>query len=77
MDSIKPFFPINNKVEKGNGGSLAIVILIYLAISVVCGIILGVLSLIPFVGILTGILGTLIGLYNLAGIILAIIAFLQ
>lgn len=77
MDSIKPFFPINNKIEKGNGGSLAIVILIYFAISVVCGIILGLLSFIPFVGILTGIIGSLVGLYNLAGIILAIIAFVQ
>ncbi len=77
MDTIKPFFPLNNKVQKGNAGSLAIAILLYLAVSVVCGIILGLLSLIPFVGILTTIVGALVGLYCLAGIVLAIVAFVQ
>lgn len=77
MDSIKPFFPVNNKVEKGNGGSLAITIIIYFAISLVAGIILGLLNLIPFVGILITILSSLIGLYCLVGIILAIVTFVQ
>ncbi len=77
MDSIKPFFPLNNKVQKGNVSSLVITILIYFAVCVVCGVIIGLINMIPFVGILTSIIGALVGLYSLAGIVLAIVAFVQ
>lgn len=77
MDSIKPFFPVNNKVEKGNVVSLIITIIIYFAFALVAGIIIGVLSHIPIVGILTTIISALVELYCLIGLVLAIIKFLQ
>lgn len=77
MDSLKPFFPINNKVEKGNVVSLVITIIIYFVVAVIAGIIIGVLSHIPIVGILTTIISALVELYCLIGLILAIVKFLQ
>lgn len=75
MSSIKKFFPLTAKPKYVK--SLVIAILIYIVASAVVGVLLGILSIIPLVGLITGIVGTLVELYCLAGIVLAILDYLE
>ena len=75
MDILKKVFPFSFKAK--DRVPFIIAIIIYLVIDLVCGFARGLLSHIPVVNILTGILGTLLGLYGLIGIVLSILVFLK
>ncbi|MBR6796617.1 MAG: hypothetical protein IKM53_04620 [Clostridia bacterium] len=75
MDILKKIFPFSFKAKELV--PFIITIVIYLVIDLVCGFAIGLLSHIPVVNILTGILGTLLGLYGLIGIVLSILVFLK
>lgn len=73
MDILKSLFPwsFKNKTMK----DLIVSILIYMAINIVGGILFGLLSAIPLIGFVFSLLGGLLGIYTLAGVILASLHF--
>ena len=73
MDTLKKFFPHAFKAAEVK--DLVIAIIIYLVIGFVGGLIIGLLSAIPFIGWLFSIVGGLLDLYTLIGIILAVLVF--
>lgn len=73
MDLLKKFFPWSFKANDAK--ALIIAIIIYIVIGIVGGLIIGLLSWIPLIGWLFSIIGSLLDLYTLVGIILAILFF--
>lgn len=73
MDALKILFPwsFKNKTMK----DLIVSILIYMAINIVGGLVFGLLSAIPLIGFVFGLLGGALGIYTLAGVILASLHF--
>ena len=77
MDTIKKIWPIPFKVTKGDVSSFVVNLIIFLVICAIGAIVIGVLgALVPFLGIVWWILGSLLELYGLVGIILCIVRFL-
>ncbi len=75
MEMLKKFFPRAFKATEGK--ALAVSVIIYILIDFVCGLVVGLLAKIPLIGILFGLVGSVIGLYALIGIILSILVFLK
>ena len=75
MDFLKKFFPHAFKATAL--AAFIITLIVYVLIEVVCGFVLGLLSAIPILGIIFGLLGTLIGLYAFVGIVLSILVFVK
>ena len=75
MEMLKKLFPFSFRAADLKG--LIITILIYIAIDIVLGFVIGLLSAIPLVGPIIGIVGTILGLYCLAGIIIAVLDYLK
>lgn len=75
MDLLKKLFPLSFKVSEVK--DLVISIIVYAVIDVVCGVLIGLLAKIPLIGILFSLVGTLIGVYATAGIVLAILVFVK
>ena len=73
MDALKILFPwsFKNKTMK----DLIVSILIYMAINIVGGLVFGLLSAIPLIGFVFSLLGGVLGIYTLAGVILASLHF--
>ena len=73
MDILKSLFPwsFKNKTMK----DLIVSILIYMAINIVGGLVLGLLSVVPLIGFVFSLLGGALGIYTLAGVILASLHF--
>jgi len=74
METLKKFFPFSF-TEKKDVAALVINIIIFVVIGVVIGVVMGLLGKIPVVGILTGIVGTVIDLYITATIVLSILHY--
>ncbi len=74
MDALKKIFPLSFKYTK-DVASLIIGILIYIVVSVVGGILIGIVGLIPVIGWLVAAVGGLLGLYCFAGIVIQILVF--
>ncbi|WMJ84755.1 hypothetical protein ACS3UN_05535 [Oscillospiraceae bacterium LTW-04] len=72
---MREFFPLSAKAYDLK--TFLIVILIYIAVSAVTGIVLGLFSWIPLLGKVLGIVSQLIDLYCLAGIVVAIIIYFK
>lgn len=77
MENLKNFFPLNARVQQGNATSLLTTIILYIVISAVIGVFLGLINWLPLIGWIFRILGSLVGLYSLIGIILAIVTYTQ
>lgn len=75
MDLLKKFWP-HAFGAKGVVG-LIITIIIYLLIDCLLGWVCSLLSGIPIVGIVAGLVGSLLGLYCTIGIVLAILVALK
>lgn len=75
LDVIKKYFPHAFRVNDVK--SLVINLIIYALIAFVAGIVLGLLSIIPILGFIFGVIGWLTELYCTAGVILAILVFLK
>ena len=73
MDALKILFPwsFKNKTMK----DLIVSILIYMAINIVGGLVFGLLSAIPLLGFVFSLRGGALGIYTLAGVILASLHF--
>ena len=75
MEMLKKFFPLAFKAK--DGMKLAVSVIIYILIDFVCGLVIGLLAKLPLIGVLFGLVGSVIGLYALIGIILSILVFLK
>lgn len=73
MDIVKKLFPFSFMTKNTRG--LIIIAALYVLADIICGLILGFLTWIPVLGILFGIIGTVAGLYFLAGLVLAIVYY--
>ena len=75
MDVLKKYFP---RAFKSNELYAFIVsLVIYFLIDAVCGIVIGLLSNIPLIGFIFGLIGALVGLYAFVGIVLSILVFVK
>jgi len=75
MDILKKFFP--NAFKSTELNPFIIALIVYVVVDVICGLVIGLLAKIPVIGILFSIVGSVIGLYALAGIILSILVFVK
>lgn len=75
MDILKKFFPLSFKVEEIK--SFIISLVIYAVIDVVCGFVIGLLAIIPLIGIIFSLIGSIVGIYALVGIVLSILVFVK
>ena len=76
MDMIKPFFPFAFNFKAKDVTGLIVSIIIHFVAGAVVGAVMGLLTFItPIIGFVFGIIGTVVGLYSLAGIVFAILVF--
>ena len=75
MDTVKKFFP--NAFTATDVKPFIIALVIYVLIDVVCGVVIGLLAKLPILGIIFGLIGSVVGLYALAGVVLSILVFLK
>ena len=71
---LKKFFPISFKYAD-TVTNLIIGILIYIVGDIIAGAVIGLLAAIPLIGWLFGLVGSLVGLYCLAGIVIQVLVF--
>ena len=76
MDFLKKLWPTPFKIEEKNVVSLIIQLVIFLVICAVVGWLIGILAGIPIIGIVFGIIGSLMEIYSLVGIVLCVLKFL-
>ena len=82
MDALKKIFPLSFKFTK-DVPNLIIGIILYILVGIVAGAVIGLSTLItawiPVLGLLIawalGIVGSLVGVYTLAGIVIQILVF--
>lgn len=75
MDLLRKFFPYSFRANDVAG--LIVTILVYIVADVVCGFAIGLLSGLPLIGIVIGLVGSLLGIYFFAGIVIAVLHFLK
>ncbi|MBQ8321749.1 MAG: hypothetical protein IJX92_05235 [Clostridia bacterium] len=75
MDMLKKIFPLSFGVK--DLGNLIVKVLIYLVVGIIAGVAIGILAAIPVINLVTGIAGTLVDLYCVAGIVIAILDYLK
>lgn len=76
MDMLKKIFPFSFK-EKKDVAALIINILLYLVGDIVAGAVIGLLASIPVIGIVFSLVGSLVGLYCLAGLVLSCLDYFK
>lgn len=77
MNKVYPFFPLNANVMPGNGKSLLTPVVIYIAACVVLRVLSWALGWVPLAGWLLELVFSLVGLYCVAGIIVAMIQYFK
>ncbi len=77
MDFLKTLWPTPFKIKKKDVASFVVQLIIFLLVCAVAGIVIGILSHLPIVGWIVGIVGSLIGLYSLIGVVLCILVFVD
>ncbi|MDD6188978.1 MAG: hypothetical protein PUB32_05300 [Clostridiales bacterium] len=75
METLKKLFPFSFREASVN--NLVVSIIVYIVVSVVVGLVLGLLAKIPLIGWIFSIVRTLVALYCLIGIALAVLYFLK
>ena len=76
MATLKKFFPLAFKAKK-DIAALIVNILIHIVGDAVAGVLIGLLSALPLIGWIFGLLGGLVGLYFTVGIVLSILDYLK
>lgn len=76
MDFLKKLWPTPFKIEKGNVVSFIIQLIIFLVVCAVVGWLIAILADIPIIGLVFGLIGSLMGIYSTVGIVLCILKFL-
>lgn len=75
MELLKKIFPLSFDVK--DVANLIIRILIYLVAGIVIGFVLKIVSIIPIVNLVVGLVGGVVELYIAAGIVIAVLDFLN
>lgn len=75
MDILKKLFHFSFRAT--DLSNLIVSLLVYIVIDIVCGVVIGLLAKLPLIGWLFGLVGSLVGLYATAGIIVAILVFFK
>ena len=75
MATLKKFFP--NAFHSTELNPFIFSLILYLIIDIVCGVVIGFLAKLPIIGIIFSVIGSIVGLYALAGIVLSILVFLK
>ena len=75
MSILHTLWPMAFRIEKGNVGSFVVRLIVFGAVCAVVNWFIGLLSGIFLIGVLFGLLGSLLELYSLAGILLCILVF--
>ena len=75
MNALRKFFP--RAFRSNDVKAFIISLVLYALIDIVCGIVMGILASIPFVGFVFEIIGALVGLYAFVGIVLSILVFVK
>ncbi len=73
MDKVKKFFPLSTSISDNE--SLIKNVIIYIVAMVISGLVFSLLGKIPIVGIITNIIGALVGIYLLVGLVLAFLLY--
>ncbi len=76
MATLKKLFPLSFSMIK-DVANLVICILIYIVVGVIAPAILGIFNFIPLVSWILGIVSTLLGIYCIAGIVIALLAYFK
>ncbi|MBP3378094.1 MAG: hypothetical protein J6L96_05040 [Clostridia bacterium] len=76
IDYLKMIWPTPFKVQEKDVVSLVMQLVIFLVVCTVGGLLIGLLAGLPVVGFIFVILGSLLDIYGLVGIILAVLKFL-
>ena len=77
MDFLQKLWPTPFKIEKGNVVSFVVQLLIFLVLTALFGLLIGLLAKLPIVGIVFSIVGSLMGIYTLIGAVLCLLKFLD
>ena len=77
MQKWHAYFPLNSGVVSGDLKSLAIPVIIYLAACGVLRVVSWALNWVPLVGWLLGLVCSVLGLYCVLGLILALLAYFR
>lgn len=76
MEFLKNLWPIPFKIKKGNLASFIWKLIVFIVVTAIVGVLIKVLAGIPIVGIIFSILGSLVGVYNIIGIVLCVLVFI-
>ena len=76
METLRKCFPLSFK-EKGDIGGLILNVLIYLAVAIIAGFVIGLFSGIPVLNWIFGLIGALAELYVVTGIVLSVLDYLK
>ena len=77
MDLLKKLWPTPFKIERKSLSSFLIQLIIFVVVCAVVGILIGLLSAIPILGVIFWILGSLLEIYSIVGRVLCILVFLD
>lgn len=75
MEFLKQLWPTPFKVQEKDVKSLVVQLIIFILLIAVFSVLIGILALIPIIGIVFAIVGSLIDLYSLIGIVLCVLNF--
>lgn len=75
MNFLRTLWPIPFKVKKGSFISLIWKLIVFLVVTFIFGLLIGLLANIPVIGIIFSIIGGLMDLYCIIGIILCLLVF--
>lgn len=76
MNRLKKFFPYSFNA-KSSVGQLAITVIVYLIVGAIAGALVALLSHLPFIGWIIGILGSLVNVYVFVGILLSVLDYFK
>ena len=77
MDMLKKLWPTPFKIERKNPTSFLVQLIIFIVVCAVVGVLIGVLSSIPILGIIFWIVGSLLEIYSIVGVVLCVLVFLD
>ena len=72
---LQKIWPTPFKIKKGDLTSFLIQLIIFVVLTTVIGWLIGLLAKVPVVGIIFGLVGSLMGIYTVVGIVLCILRF--
>ncbi len=75
MDILKKYLPHAFKAKETNDFIVALII--YAVIAIVGGAVIGLLSMLPIIGFVFGLIGAVVDLYALVGVVLSILVFVK